>query len=326
MKTKKRFIQLVFCSLLMICSVSSFSQTIYAEEHKVFDGINKLEVKGSFCNVEILSSDRADVKFDGFIKGTSLRNKKFDIEYEVVGNKLSIWIDSPLSFSGRIEAKLRFEVPVDIAVQVKNSSGDIYCEGLVSKYNSLRASSGDISVQNIKGDLELATSSGEISVKKLIGNLEVESTSGDQEIRDVIGNISTQASSGDLEFRYIEGDISSRTTSGDIEIDNLVGRLKNVSSSGSIEIDNSKVYLHLTTTSGDIQGNGVLLVGEAFFYTTSGNVDLQLRNDPDQLSFDLVASSGNLRVGNKRGDKKLYLRNGEIWIHGKSSSGDQTYY
>ncbi|GAB7086560.1 DUF4097 family beta strand repeat-containing protein [Marinifilum fragile] len=326
MKTKMRFIQLALFSLFLLSSVNSFSQSIYAEEHKVFDGINKLEVKGSFCDVEIIGSDRTDVKFDGEIKGSSFGGKKFEIKYDVAGDKLIVWIDSPFSFSGRIESKLQFKVPADTKVLVKNSSGDVYCEGLVSQYNSIRTSSGDVGMQKIKGDLDLVTSSGEISVKNLIGNLEMESTSGDQEIKEVVGNISTQASSGDLEFKYIEGDISSRTTSGDIEIDNLVGRLKNVSSSGSMEINNSKVYLHLTASSGDIEGNNLLLVGESFFYTTSGNVDLKLRNDHDQLSFDLVASSGNLRAGNKKGDKKLYLRNGEIWIHGKSSSGDQTYY
>ncbi|MDQ2178138.1 DUF4097 family beta strand repeat-containing protein [Marinifilum sp. D714] len=326
MKTKMRFIQLVVFGFCLLSSVNLFSQTIYAEEHKVFDGIDKLEVKGSFCDVEIIGSDRLDVKFDGEIKGSSLRNKKFEIKYDVSGDKLMVWIDSPFSFSGRIESKLQFKVPSDTEVLVKNSSGDVYCEGLVAKYTSMHASSGDIGMQNMKGDLELETSSGEISVKNHIGNLDMESTSGDQEIKEVVGNISTQASSGDLEFKYIEGDISSRTTSGDIEIDNLVGRLKNVSSSGSMEIDNSKVYLHLTASSGDIEGNNLLLVGEAFFYTTSGNIDLKLRNDPDQLSFDLVASSGNLRAGNRKADKKLYLRNGEIWIHGKSSSGDQSYY
>ncbi|NOU59750.1 DUF4097 family beta strand repeat-containing protein [Marinifilum caeruleilacunae] len=325
MKTKKRFIQIVLSSLFVICSMSSYSQTIFAEVHKEFSGINKLEVKGSFCDVEIIGSDRSNVKFDGVIKGSSFKSKNFEIKYDVDGDVLSVWIDSPFSFSGRIESKLQFKVPSDLQVKVKNSSGDLYCEKLVAKYTSLSASSGDVSAQNMKGDLRINTSSGEISVKNLTGNLELVSTSGDQEIKEIVGNVTTQASSGDLELSYIKGDVASRTTSGDVEIDNLVGRLKNVSSSGSTEIDNSKVYLHLTTSSGDIQGNNIVLLGESYFNTTSGNVDMELRNDPEQLSFDLVASSGNLRAFNKRGDKRLYIKNGEIWIHGKSSSGDQTY-
>jgi hypothetical protein len=126
-------------SLLTLCSANLFSQTIYSEQHKVFGGIDKIEVKGSFCDVEIIGSENEDVKFDGVIKGTSFRNKKFEIEYNVVGNMLSVWIDSPFSFSGRIEAKLQFSVPSGIEVLVKNSSGDVYCEGLVSKYTYLLA-------------------------------------------------------------------------------------------------------------------------------------------------------------------------------------------
>ncbi|WP_421920444.1 DUF4097 family beta strand repeat-containing protein [Marinifilum sp.] len=326
MKTNKSLRQLLLISLLMIYSVSSFSQTTYAEEHKNFEGISKIEVKGSFCDVEIVGTNRDNVKFDGIIKGSSFkRNKKFEIRYSVNNDLLSVWVYSPFSFSGRIESELRFTVPSNVHVKVKNSSGDISCEGLNAKYTFLSASSGDINAFNIKGDLNVSTSSGEILVRKLVGNLEIESTSGNQELKEIVGNIKTRASSGDIEFSYVEGDVVSETTSGDLEIDHLVGRLKNVSSSGNLEMDNSKVYLHLTATSGDIQAHNIVLLGESYFRTTSGNVDMLLKNDPDQLSFDLIASSGSLRAGNKRGDRKLYLRNGEIWIHGKSSSGDQTY-
>ena len=173
--------------------------------------------------------------------------------------------------------------------------------------------------------MRVSTSSGEISVSTLVGNLDIISTSGDQEIKNIVGDIVCRATSGDLELKEIEGNVSSKTTSGDIEIDNMVGKLKNVSTSGSLEISNSKVYLNLTASSGDIEGEGIELLGESFFKTTSGNVSIDLRNAPEKLSFDLVASSGSLRAGNSKGNKKLLIRKGEIWIHGKSSSGNQTY-
>ncbi|MPQ47483.1 DUF4097 family beta strand repeat protein [Marinifilum sp. N1E240] len=320
-KIKPIFLLLVF----MLGSYSLFSQTIFADANETYKGVKSIELKGSFCDVEINGEDRSDVRFEGVIKGKSSKKKKFAIRHELNGGVLSIWIESPNSFYGNINGELSLKVPSDIKLNIRNSSGDLYCENIVSRYSKFRASSGDLNIQKIKGDLDIVTSSGEILVKDLIGNLTSESSSGDQEIKYIVGNVTSKASSGDLEFKDIEGDIQSRTSSGDIEIERLTGRLKNVSSSGGIEISDSKTVLHLTTTSGDIQGDNLVLVGESFFDTTSGNVTLSLRNDPDQLSFDLRASSGNLRAGNRTADKKLYMANGDIWIHGKSSSGDQSY-
>jgi len=320
-KIKPIFLLLVFT----ITSFNVFSQTIYADVKETYNGVKSIELKGSFCDVEISGEDRTDVSFEGVIKGRSFKKKKFAIRHELNGGVLSIWIESPKSFYGNINGKLNLRVPSDIKLNIRNSSGDLYCENITSRYTKIRASSGDLNIQKIKGDLDIVSSSGEISVKDMVGNLTTESSSGDQEIKFVVGNVTSKASSGDLEFKDIEGDILSRTSSGDIEIEQLTGRLKNVSTSGSIEISDSKTVLHLTTTSGDIQGDNLVLVGESFFDTTSGNVTLSLRNDPDQLSFNLRASSGNLRAGNSTADKKLYMANGDIWIHGRSSSGDQTY-
>ncbi|MBN2597791.1 hypothetical protein [Labilibaculum sp.] len=74
-----------------------------------------------------------------------------------------------------------------------------------------------------------------------------------------------------------------------------------------------------------MRGQGLVLLGESYFKATSGDVSMNLLNDFEQLSFDLSASSGSLRAGNRKGDDNPYFKGGKIWIYGKISSGNQTF-
>ncbi|RUT73057.1 DUF4097 family beta strand repeat-containing protein [Ancylomarina longa] len=315
------------CLLLFLLFLTRglFAQTIYANEKASYDSVDKLEIEGAFCDVEIIGENRSDVQFEGIIQGTSGKSKGYIIHHKLNGKTLNIWIDSPNRFWGNIKGDLKFMVPQEIKIDLKNTSGDVFCSGIVAEYLKFKASSGDINIRKLKGNLDLLTTSGEVTVKELVGNAHIVSSSGDQELKFINGDIESKATSGDLKFTEIHGDVNSRTSSGDIDIEGLVGVFRNVSTSGNVNINNSKTALHLTASSGDIEGENIILVGESYFTTTSGNVYLNLNNNFEQLSFDLVASSGDLRVGNQKTEKKLYHENGDIWIHGKSSSGDQVY-
>ena len=61
------------------------------------------------------------------------------------------------------------------------------------------------------------------------------------------------------------------------------------------------------------------------FRTSSGDIEIEFDNDMSDLSFDLEASSGDLSVDGRRSDRSLYIKEGDIWIKGVSSSGSQKY-
>lgn len=318
---KRNFLLLV----LFLFSLNSFSQTVFADEKANYDGVKKIVVEGRFCDVILKGENREDVKFEGIIKGVSRKGSSYKINHRLEGNTLRVWVESPRTTWGHIEASLKFSVPIKVQIDVKNSSGDIYCENISSDYTKIRASSGDVNVKMLRSDLDVVTSSGEIILYEIKGDLTAQSSSGDQEYNKVTGNIKCIATSGDLEFENIVGAISSRTSSGNQEFDKVEGQIKSVASSGNVEILNSKTILNLTSSSGDLRGQGLVLLGESYFKATSGDVSMMLLNDFEQLSFDLTASSGSLCAGGRNEDDNLYIKKGEIWIHGKTSSGNQTF-
>ena len=209
-------------------------------------------------------------------------------------------------------------------IDIRNSSGDIYIEEIVADKMKLVTTSGDVELKNIETQLNTSATSGDLEIDYLKGTISAGSTSGDQKFSHIRASVSTRATSGDFLFSDVLGDLSTKTTSGDLQFENIDGRISNVSTSGNLTIDKAQTILNLTTTSGDISGDGIELIGDSKFKSTSGDISMNFNNIDDK-SFDLKASSGDLRAGSRSADRKLYMKNGDVWIYGISSSGDQNY-
>lgn len=325
MKIQNLFKKDFLLFVLFLFSLTSCTQTIFVDEKANYEGVKKIVVEGEFCDFTIVGENREDVQFEGVIKGVSRKENSYKINHRLEGDILKVWVESPRTSWGDIDGSLKFLVPQQMEIDVKNSSGDIFCENISSDCTKIRASSGDVDVKMLHSDLDVRTSSGEITLYEIKGNLISQSSSGNHEYNKVTGNIKCVATSGEIEMVNVIGDISSRTSSGNQEFDKIEGQINSIASSGNVRVLNSKTILSLTSSSGNLRGQGLVLMGESYFKATSGNISMMLSNDFDQLSFDLSASSGSLRAGNCRGDDSLYSEGGDIWIHGKTSSGNQTY-
>jgi hypothetical protein len=309
---------------LFLMPFYSSAQTIYAEVDAKFDGIKRVEIEGRFVDVNILGTDADEVDLKGVIRGKLRSGKDFEFKHKQEGAVLKVWIEAPRSIMGRFEAKLTLKVPYSMDIDIRNSSGDIYIEEIIADKMKLVTSSGDVELKNIETQLTTSSTSGDLEIDYLKGAISARSTSGDQKFSHIRASVSTRATSGDFLFSDVFGDLSTKTTSGDLQFENIDGRISNVSTSGNITIDKAKTILDLTVTSGDISGDGIELTGDSRFKSTSGDVSMNF-NDIGAMSFDLKASSGDLRAGSRSEDRKLYKNNGGVWIYGVSSSGDQNY-
>ena len=284
----------------------SFGQSDLADEKFEMEGIKEVEVRGSFCDVSVKGYSGQTLYFEGRVSGSSGRN--YAIRYDRDGSFLKIWVESPRNNWGYTRGQLDLKVPSDIEVIVDNSSGDVLAEDLSGRTIKLEASSGDIEANDIGNDLDLETSSGDIELTGLKGNLTSKSSSGDQRLRDINGDVEGRSSSGRISLEDVVGDIVAETSSGGIDLDGFRGGLK------------------LESTSGSLDGDEIELTANSSFRSSSGSIDMELINDIESLNFDLDASSGSLRVGDRRAsDRYIDRRGGGIEIKGISSSGSQRY-
>lgn len=293
----------------MISTLGVSAQTIMARAELEAENVDKVRVEGSFVDVYVKNGDK--VHFSGIIEGNGDEDD-YRFDTDIVGTTLVIKVvseNSRYDWKNRRITESRIDVTISDGVEldIDNSSGDISVANLRASESKIEASSGDIKLRSIVANLELETSSGDIDIEGLIGDSKIESTSGDQSLYNLKGNITSQASSGDITVAKFDGSMDIEATSGDIKIRGGEGTLE------------------VRTTSGEIEGNDILLRGNASFDATSGDVEIDFENDLEELSFDLRATSGDLEVGSRSAEKRLMIDRGGYKVTGVTSSGDQEY-
>jgi hypothetical protein len=109
-------------------------------------------------------------------------------------------------------------VPKSATLKIDDSSGDMEVADVQAA--TITDGSGDQTLENVAGDLDVSDSSGEIKILKVGGGLRLRDSSGDVDVDDVQGDVLVELdSSGDLDIRRVSGGVHVRNdSSGDIEI------------------------------------------------------------------------------------------------------------
>lgn len=123
-----------------------------------------------------------------------------------------------------VNMDLVFEVPENLSLSVRDSSGDIQISDTGPIH--LTDSSGDIEIEGVVGAIVLSDSSGDIDLRDIQGDVKIErDSSGDMEGRNISGNVLVERdSSGDIRFRDVTSNVVvERDSSGDIEARSVGG-------------------------------------------------------------------------------------------------------
>lgn len=297
--------------LLVFISCISFAQNSGPSINVSFDQVKSVLLKGVFCDVEAIGTSSSKVTVVGEITGNQA--DRYHIEHTFENGHLEVVVKqegkNKWNWNANLRGNIRIQVPKQVELSIRNSSGEVKAKNLESNGTiTLKSSSGDITAEDITGNVEIGASSGDIELQEVKGDINIRTSSGNQKLSDVTGNINSVASSGDTHFAKIQGDIDVVTSSGEINLMSTVGSCK------------------LRASSGDIEGDDVKLTEEADFKTTSGSIEIDFANQLEELSFELTTSSGSLRVGRDKSEKRLLLKQGNIQVKGISSSGDQKYH
>jgi len=269
-----------------------------------------LKVRNSSGLLDIRGEDREDVFIDVQFR---VRGKTGE-ELDKIIERLSLVLeaDGPwLRLSPRYEDQdlhrvqvrqlNKVEVSADIRVRVPWGFG-------------LDASiaSGDMLVQDLRGDVLMVATSGDVEARHLTGQFELELTSGDLKAEDLAGDVLITVTSGDLRLTGIQGDVQVRGISGELVARELGGSLLVQTESGAIRANDvhgdqrlASAYGQITVKEprGDVQintSNGAIVVtmpdalGQSFNLTSSsGDIQVYLSQLAD-LDVDLQTSSGLL--------------------------------
>lgn len=140
-----------------------------------------------------------------------------------------------------------------------------------------RTGSGDVTIQSLRGNMDLQSGSGDLRLRDLNGEVRIETGSGDVRAEGIAGPVNAHAGSGNIRVEETAaGEVSARTGSGNIEVRGVKGELRAESGSGDQRIEGTP------TGSWNVR-------------TGSGNIELRLASDAG-FDLDLSTSSGTVTV------------------------------
>ena len=232
-----RFWALVLTALL----IYQFSNDVYADKCKFEKSIDKtLDVSGS--DTLTISASAGDLDITGVagtgeavISGRVCASRQDWLDQAAVntssGSRATIETSLPNSDGGwsswgsnYVWMDLKIEVPYDLALEINDSSGDMFLANIAEV--QIKDSSGNIDIRGARGPVNINDSSGDIEVNKADGDLTIESdSSGDIEATEIYGTVLViKDSSGDIEVSNVSEDfVVERDSSGDISAEDVGG-------------------------------------------------------------------------------------------------------
>lgn len=133
---------------------------------------------------------------------------------------------------------LVLEVPAGMAAEIRDGSGETVLRGL----GRLRVDdgSGELTVEDIGGDLAIDDGSGGITVRGVRGDVTIDDGSGEVLIENVTGSVSVDDGSGSVEITGVGGSVRVDDGSGGISVEDVRGDFT-VTDDGSGSIRHSGV-------------------------------------------------------------------------------------
>jgi DUF4097 and DUF4098 domain-containing protein YvlB len=147
-----------------------------------------------------------------------------------------------------------------VKVRGKERAGDIRLEGVAD--TNLEITSGDLTVSDATGPVQIKATSGDIKVLNAKGSVKIKSTSGDIEALDAGGPVEIGVTSGDVHVSLTApNSVTAHSTSGDMTIGvPAAGKYKLVTEAGSGDVHTdgmtsdatSKNVIDVRVASGDV--------------------------------------------------------------------------
>ena len=204
----------LFVTLVVLCATLTLSFEKVKELSLDAEGVQKLKIDcGSgylkvtgkessgviVVRAEIVRKGKSDKEADKYIRDNVILKLERDGDRAVLVSKFKNKL-----FSGNRAINLTVNVPQNIHLDVKDGSGEM-------------------SIQNITGNLYVDDGSGEIKVEDIQGNVKIEDGSGTLTIRDVKGDVSIDDGSGTIYVSGVSGTVVVDDGSGSINIEGVGG-------------------------------------------------------------------------------------------------------
>src|SRR5262245_10481120 len=208
-----------------------------AKRVEIRAGAGDLKVNGRHGASEVSAVGRACASAQTLIDQIQIKTTR-------TGDVIHVDVQNPdaetMEGNGFAMLDLNVDLPDNLPLVALDSSGDAKFQNLAS--SDISDSSGELTIENIAGDLKVRDSSGDLEVDHVSGNVQLEDSSGDIKVDEVQGDVLVSSdSSGSMTIRHMgKGVRVAQDSSGDIDIADVKGNV-NIDSDSSGEVDVERV-------------------------------------------------------------------------------------
>lgn len=226
-------------------------------------GDGKVSIKNISGDIEVKTWDRAEVKID------ALKTSRADTTEKAKENAAKVKIE--VMEEGKL---LRIETKYpETSIKGLNVSIDFALFIPAQAAIKIKSVSGDATLENIGGTVEVDVVSGDIEIMKAGQGLDCQSVSGDLDLQDITGDAFLKTVSGDIELSQLNGSLQAETVSGDIEMTGVSGAK----------------YVKAKVLSGSVTYQGSIEAASKYeLKSHSGDIEMYL---PSNSAFDIEAAT-----------------------------------
>ena len=232
----------------------------------LFIGVKSLVFKGDKCDLLVRGSERSDVsmKYEYQLKAKGVFNRKnhgnCELSYERRDSVLTIHLEREEQKINGVSvifdnSVMEFNVPENIDVKMDSDLGDIDVIGLRTNTTKVYTALGDITAENISGNIDLHTDLGDISMNDLSGKINSITSLGDIDGEYILisDNSTFNTSLGDIDVQ-----LSNSLSDCSLDLSSSLGRVKidrpdfKKKSGSQLHIGNGKWKVKMETSLGKV--------------------------------------------------------------------------
>lgn len=289
-----------FVCLLAVCALiggPGWSQEAGLHSRTIVPAARFIEVSGLEYDVVVVGQERADIEI-------AIYSEQADrIEIGTLRDSLRIAVATMTERSGAPRGSIELLIPHATAGTFQTVSGAVTITGVSGRVQA-GSTSGSIAVREATGALAVRTASATVDIRQSDASVVVDAASGSVAVSSSSGEYRVSSGAGHQSYRSVNGRIRSRSSSGDVALQDVGG------------------IVSIATVSGDITGEAVLLSGNASLESVSGDIRIDLANEPSELAFDSSTVRGLVRIGDQEG-RELRVGTGAIAVRSRTTSGTQ---
>ena len=285
------------------------------ESFQVSDGEN-LVISVNDADVEVATYDGTEALVNVYLEGRDMNKARGyfeDQNFEVTLDGENLYIKTfprrknyNWNQTGNAQIHVEVRIPYSFNVNIKTDDGDVVVEDLEGEL-LVATSDGDVFGGAFSGpQINIRTSDGDIETAEIAADeVYIVTSDGDINLEDVnAGELRVRTSDGDITAQYLTGASTISTSDGDISIRSLEGE-----------------EVQVRTSDGEIKA-GIVDANRASFVTSDGNIVL------DEVSGELTAktSDGDVEVSLADAtDINLRAGDGNVYVSAPSDYSAELY-